>query len=68
MIGTISDLPYFYITFKHGLCNPVELNAIDEIDARKRGYAHYLKNSGFVETVNQKFNIDYVVDTVEKLV
>lgn len=57
----------FKITFKHGLQNPVVIEANDIETARKLGLAHHRKNTGFVETVD-KWPIEFVVDEVIPLI
>lgn len=64
-VGSIDDMPYFRATFRHGLQNPVYFHALDYEDARKRAFAHHLKNSDieyFLPTT-----VDDVVAMVEQV-
>jgi len=57
----------FKVTFKHGLQNPVVLEAEDETSAKLLGLAYHRKNTGYDETVD-KWPIDFVVDKVEPVI
>lgn len=58
------DKLLFKAYFKPGLGRPIEIEAVDETEAKKLALAYYRKNTGFVETVDFK-PIDMVVDRVE---
>ena len=60
--GSICTLPYFHCTYKNGLQNPVDLQAENLEDAKKRAFAHHLKNSEI--GYEQKYNIDKIVESV----
>lgn len=64
-VGNVIDMPYFRATFKHGLQNPVCFHAVDLADAKKRAYAHHLKNSDIEHFLPTK--IDDVIATVEQI-
>jgi len=64
-VGNVIDMPYFRATFKHGLQNPVCFHAMDLEDAKKRAFAHHLKNSDIEYFLHTK--IDDVVASVEQI-
>jgi hypothetical protein len=53
----------YKVTFKRGLGTPIEVEAENEIEAKKKGLAYYRKNL----TSMSFWEIDQVVDKVEAI-
>lgn len=51
----------YKVTFKPGLAAPIEVEAKDELEAKKKGLEHYRKNLTYMSF----WEIDQVVDNVE---
>lgn len=64
MQGIISTLPYFHCEFKTGVGKPIDIQALDFEDAKKRALAYYKKNSGYPETVDLYSTIENTIESV----
>lgn len=60
----MNDIQCYLVTFKKGIGKPVQVYASSLEMAKREGLAHYLKNSGHVETVDLYSTVE---NTIEKV-